>query len=112
MAKYMVLYSSSQPASEQMANASMEEMQASMANWTKWRDDASENFEIDFGLPLETVGRVTSQGISNETSQISGYAIIDGESKDAVLELIKTHPHMNRPDASIEVLEMLSMPGL
>jgi hypothetical protein len=58
------------------------------------------------------VGKVTSTGVTDSDSKVSGYATADGESKDALLELLKSHPHLQRPGASIDVLEMLSMPGL
>jgi hypothetical protein len=112
MAKFMVLYSSALKASELMANASPEEMQASMAEWMKWREEASKSFKVDFGLPLQAVSRITSGGAGPSDSQVSGYSIVEGESKDSIIELMKSHPHLKRDGASIDVLEMLSMPGL
>jgi hypothetical protein len=112
MAKYMVLYSSTASASELMANASPEEMKASMAEWMQWREAASQKAKIDFGLPLEAVGRITGDGVSDSDSQVSGYSIVEAESKDIVTDLLKNHPHLQRAGASIDVLEMLSMPGM
>ena len=112
MAKYMVLYNSSKTASETMADATPEQMQASMGEWMRWRDEASKSFEVDFGLPLQSVGKITGSEVSNSSSPVSGYAIMEGDSKDTLIELLKTHPHLQRPDASIDLFEMLSMPGL
>ena len=112
MTKFMVLYSSALKASELMANASPEEMQASMAEWMQWREEANKSFKVDFGLPLQAVSRITSDGAGPSDSQVSGYSIVEGESKDAIVELMKSHPHLKRDGASIDVLEMLSMPGL
>lgn len=112
MAKYMVLYNSTASASELMANASPEEMKASMAEWIKWKDQASKTANFDFGMPLQAVSRVTTDDVTDSDSQVSGYSIMEGDSKEAIMELLKSHPHLKRPGASIDVLEMLSMPGM
>ncbi len=112
MAKYLILYSSTASASELMANASPEEMKASMNEWIEWRDEASKTVSFDFGMPLQPVSQVVKDGVGNSASQVSGYSIMEGDSKDAIIELLKTHPHLKREGASIDVLEMLSMPGM
>jgi hypothetical protein len=112
MAKFMLLYSSSTTASDLMANATPEEMQASMGEWMQWREEAGKSFKVDFGLPLQAVSKVAADGVSASDSQASGYSIVEGDSKDALIELLKSHPHLKRPGAWIDVLEMLPMPGL
>lgn len=112
MTKFMVLYNSTASASDLMANASPEEMKASMAEWIKWRDEASATAKVDFGLPLQAVSRVSTDGVAESQNQASGYSFLEGESKEAVVELLKTHPHLKRPGAYIDVLELLAMPGL
>lgn len=112
MAKYMVLYNSTIAASELMANATPEDMKASMTEWIKWRDDASKTAKVEFGMPLQAVSRITPNGVTSGDNNISGYSIVEGDSKDAVLELLKTHPHLKRQGATIDVLEMLTMPGM
>lgn len=111
MAKFMVLYNSSASARDLMANATPEQMQASMREWIDWKESVEKTAKMEFGMPLQAVGHITSDSVSDSQSQVSGYAIIEGE-KDAVLELLKSHPHLKRPDASIELLEFLPMPGL
>jgi hypothetical protein len=112
MAKYMVLYYSSVSASQLMANASMEKMKASIEEWQKWKDGASKVAKIEFGMPLEAVKHITLEGTSASDSKVGGYSIVEGESKEAIVELMKTHPHLKRPGASIDLLEMITMPGL
>ena len=112
MTKYMVLYNSTMAASQQMAQASPEEMKASMGEWMQWRDEASKTAKVDFGMPLQAVGHITADGVVDSDSQVSGYSIVEGESKEAVIEMLRSHPHLKRPDASIDVLEMLAMPGM
>ncbi len=112
MAKYMLLWNSTESASELMAKASSEQMKASMDEWVKWKDEASKTVKFDFGTPLQSVNRVTSDGESKSTNQATGYSTVEGDSKEAILELLKKHPHLKRSGASIDVLEMLPMPGM
>ena len=111
MAKFMILYNSPEKATETMANATPEEMQASMAEWIQWREKASQNLKVDFGLPLQAIGAVNGNGTSASDSQVGGYSIIEGD-REMVMEVLKSHPQLKREGASIDVLEMLSMPGL
>jgi len=112
MTKFMVLYNSTASASEVMEKATPEEVKASMQEWIKWRDESSKTAKIDFGLPLQAVSKITADGEEVNDSQVSGYSIIEGESAKAVSDLLKGHPHLKRPGASIELLEMLSIPGM
>lgn len=112
MAKYMILYNSTASASELMANATPEEMQASMAEWIAWRDEAVKTVKFDFGMPLQAVNQVTAENVNSSDSQIGGYSMMEGDSKDAIVELLKSHPHLKRSGATIDVLEVLPMPGL
>jgi hypothetical protein len=70
MAKYMVLYYSTTSASELMANASMEQMKASMNEWQKWKDNASKTAKIEFGMPLEAVKHISLQGTTDSDSKV------------------------------------------
>jgi len=112
MAKYMVLYNSDLSSSQIMANASPEEMKASMEEWMRWRDTARQKAEVEFGLPLEAVGHIAPDGVSDSATTVSGYSIIEADSRDDLLEVLKSHPQLKRQGASMDVLEMLSMPGL
>jgi hypothetical protein len=112
MTKFMILYSSTMSASEVMANSTPEQVKASMNDWIKWQEEAGKTFKMEWGLPLQPVGKVTSAGVTESDSHVSGYATAEGESKDALLELLKSHPHLQQPEASIDVLEMLPMPGM
>lgn len=99
-------------AADLMANASPEEMKASMGEWVKWRDEASKTLRVEFGMPLQAVGRITPDGVTGSDTHVSGYSIVEGASKEAVIAQLRTHPHLKRAGASIDVLEMLSMPGI
>ena len=109
MKRFLILFNTSQSASERMANSSPAEVQASMNEWMKWKEDLSEEFNFEWGLPLQHVGRVDSSGTIPGKTDASGYAIIEGEDLEKVTQLIQSHPHLKLPDATIDVFEMLSM---
>ena len=113
MPKYLLLYNSSASASELMAGSSKDQMKARLAEWYQWRDDAeSQGFKFEFGSPLQARDRVTPEGVTVSDNPASGHSYIEGESKDTLLKLLKTHPHLQREGATIDVLEMLTMPGI
>ncbi len=111
MAKYMILYKSTSSASELMKNATPEEMKASMAEWMTWKDGLDSSIGFEWGMPLQAVNEITTTGVENSQSTVSGYVIMAGE-KAAITEVLKSHPHLKRDGASIDVLEMLSMSGM
>jgi len=46
------------------------------------------------------------------TDKVGGYSILQGESLEEISKLLDGHPHFHSPNASIEVREFLSMPGM
>jgi hypothetical protein len=111
VAKYMVLYKSSSSASELMAKATPEEMKASMVEWIKWKEALDDSIGFEWGMPLQAESEITPSAVLDSKSTVSGYATMEGD-KDAVIDVLKSHPHLKRDGASIDVLEMLSMPGM
>jgi hypothetical protein len=112
MRRFLVLYHSSVSASEQMANASPEEMKAGMEAWMAWASRSGDAI-VDLGMPLGNPRRITPGTASGSDSDVSGYSIIQAESEDAAVELLRDHPHLQMPsESSIEVLASLRMPGM
>jgi hypothetical protein len=114
MPKYLVLYRSSVPATEQMAGSGEEAAQAGMELWMAWAARVGAAL-VDMGSPLGGVGTVTSSGSKAETSRpfVGGFSILEADSVDAANKLLDDHPHFHSPgDPSIEVLEFLPIPGM
>jgi hypothetical protein len=99
MPKYLVLYRSSTSAREQMAAASPEEAQAGMQAWQSWGQKAGAAI-VDFGAPLDGTGDVT------------GFSILEADSRSAMDDLLADHPHRQAPDAEIDVYEFMALPGM
>ncbi|HUC20993.1 MAG TPA: hypothetical protein VMR98_05905 [Candidatus Polarisedimenticolaceae bacterium] len=108
----MIVYNATESAGETMAKSTKEEMQASMAAWMAWKDEAEKKVKFEFGSPMQAVGRITPDGVVASDSQASGYSMIEADSKELVIEVLRNHPHLQRKGATIDVLEMITMPGM
>jgi hypothetical protein len=111
MKKFLVLYQSRKTGEERMAGASPDEMRASMAAWMQWKEDTGDTL-VDFGSPLQIGKHVESNSVGKGTANFSGYSIVQAESLDDAASMIQTHPQLQAPGMSIEVLEFLDMPGM
>lgn len=108
MAQYMVLYNATPAARQAAQNAARGEVEASMARWIAWRDEAAKTVKVEFRLPMRPVATVTSEGTTESNTTVTGSAMLEG-GKDAVLEVLKTHPHLQTPGASIDLLELIPL---
>lgn len=109
MPKYLVLYRSSADAAQQMATGTPEQAQEGMAMWMKWFEKTGPAL-TDFGSPLGKAE--TLPGPADTGLPIGGYSIVEADSPDAAKKLLDDHPHLHAPDAAIELLEFLPMPGM
>ena len=110
MARFMVLYRSSTSAREQMASATPEQMKAGMDAWMAWAAKAGDAI-IDLGAPLALATRVAPGTSTAGGDDISGYSILTAASAPDLSDVLAGHPHLGMPGNSIDVLELLSMPG-
>jgi hypothetical protein len=99
VSKYLVLYRSPTSAQEQLASATPEQSQAGMEAWQSWMEGAGGAI-VDFGAPVQGEGDVT------------GYSILQADSRGALDDVLADHPHRQMPGASIDVLEFVTLPGM
>jgi hypothetical protein len=111
MTKFLVLYRSSLPPAHQTASATPEQMKAGMDRWNAWVARAQPAI-VDLGTPLGYAVEITGTSIHRSHSLIEGYSILQAESQSALTDLLMDHPHYHSSGASIEVLEMLPLPGM
>jgi hypothetical protein len=111
MKKFLVLYKSSVPAAQQMTSATPEQMKAGMDLWQAWAQQAQPAI-VDLGMPLGNAQEITDASARQSDSTVAGFSILQAESPKTVIDLLIKHPHHRAPGASIEVLEMLPMPGM
>ncbi len=111
MKKFLVLYKAPRSAFEQMKMSTPEQQKAGMEAWMTWGKKAESSI-VDMGCPLGASLRVSPGGSSPSTNDLGGYSILQAESKEALAETLKGHPHFMMPDGTIEVVEMMPIPGM
>ena len=104
MPKYLILYRSKMAPGEQMSTMSPGEMQAEMDKWNAWGQSAGEAL-VDFGEPTKP----TSDDDPGPAGWVGGYSVLQADDEAALQAVLADHPH--KPFGTIEVHEILPMPG-
>jgi hypothetical protein len=110
MKRFLVLYKAPTSAFEQMKKATPEQQKAGMEAWMGWSKKEAANI-VDMGGPLGKSLRVTKAGVSPTTNDLGGFSILQAESKEALAERLRDHPHFMMPDGSIEIVELMPVPA-
>ena len=92
--------------SPESRKAAEEEMSREIQAWAKGR---SKIFS-DLGAGLGKTRRITSSGALHARNDLAMYAIVEGDSQDAVAKTFESHPHLQIPESSIEVMELFPLP--
>ena len=112
MKKFLVLYKAPTSSFEQMQKSTPEQQKAGMEAWMAWSKKAATSI-VDMGAPLGKSLRVTKSGVATPTTNdLGGFSIMQGESKEALAESLKGHPHFMMPEGSIDIVELMPMPGM
>jgi hypothetical protein len=111
MKKFLVLYKAPTASFEQMKKATPDQQKAGMEAWMTWGKKASGSI-VDMGGPLGKSMRVTTGGSAPATNDLGGYSIMQAESKEDLAQSLKGHPHFMTPDGTIEVVELMPIPGM
>jgi hypothetical protein len=111
MKKFLVLYKAPIASFDQMKKATPEQQKAGMDAWMAWSKKAAGAI-VDMGAPLGQSLKVTPAGSSSTRNDLGGYSILQGESKEALAETMKGHPHFMTPDGLIEIVELMPLPGM
>ena len=111
MKKFLVLYRAPIASFDQMMQATPEQAKAGMDAWMAWAKKAGSAI-VDLGSPVGNGSSVVRTSVSAGTTKIGGYSVLQGESMKTVTKLLEDHPHFMIPGATIEVLEVLALPGM
>jgi hypothetical protein len=111
MKKFLVLYKAPSSSFEQMKKATPDQQKAGMEAWMTWSKKASGAI-VDMGAPLGASLRVTTAGASPTKNDLGGYSVLQAESKEALAQALKGHPHFMMPEGFIEVVELMPIPGM
>ncbi len=113
MKKFLVLYRAPISSFEQaMSSSTPEQRKAGMDAWMAWAKKAAPSI-VDMGGPLGKSVRATQAGAQPVVNDLGGYTIMQGESKEALAESLKGHPHLAMmKDGFIEIVEIVPIPGM
>ncbi len=111
MKKFLVLYKAPSSSFEQMKQATPEQQKAGMDAWMGWSKKAAASI-VDMGAPLGKSLRITNTGASPINNDLGGFSILQAESKEALAETLKGHPHFMMPEGFVEVIELMPIPGM
>ncbi len=68
---------------------------------------------VDIGSPLGNAQKVEKGGASASGNTVIGYSVLQADSMDKAVAMLKDHPHLLWMDScSIEVHEALPTPGM
>lgn len=80
-----------------------------MTEWKAWMSKNAQRFS-NKGAGVGKTKRVTAQGPSDVRNDVMLYAVVQAESHDQAAQLFVGHPHLQIPQASIEIMETSPLP--
>jgi hypothetical protein len=90
---------------ETSADERKKQSDSMMQDWQKWMDKLGGKL-VDKGQPLGKTKRVTKTAVADVKNDMNYYVILEADSHDAAVEMIKANPHFEIPDAYVDVMEV------
>ena len=110
MKKFVVVYYAPKEAIEQMKNLTPEQHKEVMKPWMEWMEKCGDGM-VDMGTHLGNGKKVTTSGVSSSDKEIAGYLILQAETMDKAIDMLKDHPLLTWAEGcQIEVYEAMPMP--
>lgn len=114
MNKYLVLYC----APVHVLTAWMETPEAKrkateakmQKEWQDWATTHQESVRDTAGAGKTL--KITKDGVTDSRNDIMLYSIIEADSYEVVTAMLDKHPHLDIPEASIEVMQANTLPGM
>lgn len=113
MKKFLVLYKASPEAfAAAMKDSTPEQQKAGMDAWMNWSKKAATSL-VDMGGPLgKSVSVAKGGNVSPIVNDLGGYSLMQAESKEALAATMKEHPHFMMVSGTIEIIEVMPIPGM
>jgi hypothetical protein len=112
MRRYIVSYHAPLAVAERFAQATPEEAANGMQLWVDWAERIGPAL-VDPGKPLGNAMKVTKTGIAKADSRVIGMSILQANTMDEALEMVKDHHHLRwAEDCEIVVLEEMPIPEM
>src|SRR5262245_6513917 len=112
MNKYIVLYQAPKTVAERFAQATPGEAAKGLKLWADWAHKLGSGL-VDMGKPLGNAMKVTGSGIVKSDSNIIGMSILQANTMNEALEMVKDHHHLYwAENCEIVVLEEVPIPEM
>ena len=112
MGRYIVLYFAPLGVAERFAQVTPEEAMEGMQLWVDWAQRIGSGL-VDPGKPLGNAIKVTKAGTARTDSEIIGMSILQADSMDEALNMVKEHHHLDwAEDCEIVLLEEMPIPEM
>ncbi len=111
VAMYLAPAASVERMKEMMKNAPPEQMRAGMELWMNWAKKYEKSI-VELGAPLGKTKKITTAGTADARNEVTGYSIVQADTHDAATKIFDGHPHLRMPDGSIELMEVMPIPGM
>jgi hypothetical protein len=80
--------------------------------WGDWMT-AHKSVIAEAGGPLGKTKQIGPRGVADIKNNMSGYVVVRADSHEAAAKMFEKHPHFaNFPGESVEVMEVLPIPGM
>ena len=113
MKKFLVLYLAPVSVIEDWSKTDPDKRKAAeeqmRGDWVKWMSDHAKMI-TDTAAGGKTK-RVSSSGTQDTKNDIMLYSFVEAESHEAAAKSFESHPHLQIPQSSIEVMEIRPMTG-
>ena len=114
MNKFLVLYQAPAHVLDAWMKTPEEERKATeekmKVDWQEWATKHQEAVRETAGAG-KTI-KITKEGVSDARNDIMLYSIIEAESYEDATKILANHPHLDIPEASIEVMQANTLPGM
>ena len=91
-----------------METTSEEDRKKGMEEWGKWFKEHGSAF-ADMGGPTGKNTELSSSGAAQKSNDLGGYSVVQADSMDAAVELLKSNPHFQMPGAVMDIAEIMPM---
>jgi hypothetical protein len=112
MKKFLALYMADGAAmAEMMKNSTPEQRKNGTEAWERWMADNKASL-ADRGAPVGKTKRIDARGTTDARNDVCGYSIVQAESADEAARIFgKDQPFLQMPGATIDLIEIMEMPG-
>jgi hypothetical protein len=115
MSKFLVLYLAPASVIDDWKKTDPETRKAAeskmQGEWKKWMGDHGKML-ADKGAGAGKTKRVTAQGVADARNDIMLYMTVEAESHEAAAKAFESHPHLQIPQSSIEVMAINPLQGM